>query len=185
VWIGAFDSVFGKSGYDFLWMNGPRGEGETGCFNWVRPDENAVDNSSPFCWFDSDNPGANFADAMYRRWSESRFGYRYSMAGVWPGFNDTMVRWAWNAPENHPRVRPRIIARETTAGNTYEILWRSYLKAVADTKILPLPLVQIVTWNDWAETTTVEPSRDYGRRYIDLTMQFVTEARRIWRQRFG
>jgi hypothetical protein len=166
-------------------MYGGRGEGETGCFVWVRPDDQATDYKSPYPWSDPDNSGAGFAAKMYQNWSEPRFKHQYGMGGVWPGFNDTLVSWAWKDPAKHANTRPRIIARETEAGNTYELLWRAYLQAVGDTNRLPLPLVQIVTWNDWAETTTIEPSREYGRRYIEMTKRFVEESRRVWAQRFG
>jgi hypothetical protein len=184
-WLSAFDTHFGRGHYDFLWMYGGRGEGETGCFVWVRPDDKATDHKSPYPWFDPDNSGAGFAAKMYQDWSEPRSNHQYGMGGVWPGFNDTLVAWAWKDPAKHPTTRPRIIARETEAGNTYELLWRAYLQAMGDTNRLPLPLVQIVTWNDWAETTTIEPSRDYGRRYIEMTKRFVEESRRVWAQRFG
>lgn len=184
-WIAAFDGGFGKDAYDFIWMYEARGRGETGCFVWVRPDDNATDHASLYPWPDPDNTGAAFADRLYGQWSEPQFGHRYGMGGVWPGFNDTLVTWAWKDPSNHARARPRVIAREAQFGNTYERLWETYLNCLRDPARLPLPLVQIVTWNDWAETTTIEPSREFGRKYVEMTRRFVSQAEDIWRERFG
>jgi hypothetical protein len=39
-----------------------------------------------------------------------------------------------------------------------------------------------VTWNDYAETTTLEPTRDYGTAPLELCRQRLLEARSIWRQ---
>ena len=184
-WISAFDEVFSKSRYDFLWMYDAQGGGETGCFVWVRPDADAMDGGSMYPWPDPGNTGSALASELYAQWSEKKFAHQYGMAGVWPGFNDTLVAWAWKNPEHHPRTRPRIIARESDAGNTYRILWETYFAVLRDPARLPLPLVQIITWNDWAETTTIEPAKDYGREYLTTTKKFVTQAREIWSKRFA
>ncbi len=176
-WLEAFDQVFGPDTYDFIWMNEPQGRGETGCFAWVRPDDEAVDHAHDEAWTDPDNTGEAFAAQLYRQWSQAEFGHRYGMAGVWPGFDDTLVRAAWTGSE---QARPRIIVRESEAGNTYDRLWKTYERALAAPGILPLPLVQIVTWNDWAEATTIEPARDYGNRYVEATRQHLDQARQFW-----
>lgn len=183
-WISALDAVFAREGYDFLWCNRPQGVGETGCYAWVQPDEETVDQEKPYPWSDPDNVGALSVEMLYAEWNRPHFRHRYGMAGIWPGFNDGMVAWAWKPAAKHAEVRPRVIVRESTGGNTYERLWRSYLDYLAFWRggkfTLPLPLVQIVTWNDYAEATTIEPTRDYGHRYIELTAQAVLEARRLW-----
>jgi hypothetical protein len=179
-WLAAFDRVFGPDAYDFFWMNEPRGQGETGCFAWVRPDDDAIDPAGSYSWTDPDNTGEAYAGMLYKQWSEPAHGHRYGMAGVWPGFNDTLVRTAWTGSE---QARARIMVRESEEGNTYDRLWKTYLTALAAPETLPLPLVQIVTWNDWAETTTIEPARDYGSRYIEATKRHLGEARRIWNRR--
>jgi hypothetical protein len=33
------------------------------------------------------------------------------------------------------------------------------------------PFVQIATWNDFGEGTTIEPTRDYGYRYLEILQQ--------------
>jgi hypothetical protein len=181
VWLEAIRRVFGEEVPDFLWMNEPCGVGETGCFLWVEPDPATVDHASQYPWCDPNNIGESLARQRYASWSQERFGHCYGMAGVWPGFNDTLVSWAWKPKDRHGDVRPRIIARETEQGNTYCRTWEAYLDMLRKPSGLPLPLVQVVTWNDWAETTTIEPARDYGRKYIELTHQFVNAARELWK----
>jgi hypothetical protein len=40
------------------------------------------------------------------------------------------------------------------------------------------PLVQVATWNDWAEGTAIEPSREYGYQYVELTREWSARWRR-------
>jgi len=186
LWIRAFHTVFGPGGFDFLWCNRPAGAGETGCYAWVQPDEETTDYQAPYPWSSPDNVGARSVARLYAEWNDPRFRHRYGMAGIWPGFNDELVAWAWKPQACHAQVRPRVIARESTAGNTYERLWQTYLDYLARWRDgefqLPLPLVQIVTWNDYPEATTIEPTRDYGHRYLALTAQAAMKARRLWSQ---
>ncbi len=183
VWINALDQVFGKGQYDFHWMNQPQGQGETGCFLWVEPDEHTIDYQSPTPWRDPDNCGKNLARSRYRLWSQASPKHAYGVAGVWPGFDDTLVAWAWKPQAQHDRVRPRVISRHNTEGSCYRQLWETYLDALADQDVLPLPIVQIVTWNDWAETTQIEPSADHGNQALHLTRQYLNMAQHHWNRR--
>jgi hypothetical protein len=45
-----------------------------------------------------------------------------------------------------------------------------------------LPLVQIVTWNDHAESTAIEPTREFGTRYLEKTRRQIMESKRLWRE---
>jgi hypothetical protein len=95
-----------------------------------------------------------------------------------PGFNDHLVKWAWAGNPNDPKLRPRVICRETSAGSTLELTWQAtadYIlrhRAADPSARLPMPMVQIVTWNDWAETTQVEPSRDTGFRELEACKRY-------------
>lgn len=180
VWIDAFDRVFGEGRYDFLWMNSPQNKGETGCFLWVEPNEASTDYDSIYPWRDPEDIGDHRAQRRYADWSEPRYGYGYSMAGVWPGFDDSLVAWAWKPPRLHDRVRPRIMARHNSQGSCYKQLWETYLAALADPGVIPLPIVQIVTWNDWAEATEIEPSVDHGREALRVTRNYIELARTRW-----
>ncbi|NCC53132.1 MAG: hypothetical protein EOM20_18225 [Spartobacteria bacterium] len=73
-----------------------------------------------------------------------------------PGFDDTGV-WGWG---NGPRVVDR---RDTLE---YRESWQYNLD------FMP-PAVQIATWNDFQEGTTIEPAEEYGFTYADLTEEFI------------
>lgn len=184
-WIAALEQVFGSDGADFLWCGTGSGSGETGAYAWVRPGSASL---SPglYPWTDPDDSGAGYLHELYSAWNKSDRGHLYGMAGVWPGFDDALVTWAWKNPATHERARPRLINRETTLGNTYDLTWQAYHAylqahtAGEASAALPLPLVQIATWNDYAETTTIEPTHDYGTRLLDQTLAASARARALW-----
>lgn len=188
-WRAAVDAVFGPGGADLIWMNEPRGAGENACFAWVRPDDEAMDYSSKYPWKDPNNAGDGFLRKFFRAPNASGKPVEYLMAGVWPGFNDQLVSWAWKADPDDPRIRPRVIVRESRRGNTLDLTWQAYIDYLAEWSKgssearIPAPLIQLVTWNDYAETTTVEPTRDYGTAPLELCRQRLKEARTLWRQR--
>jgi glycoprotein endo-alpha-1,2-mannosidase len=72
-----------------------------------------------------------------------------------PGFDDSGVH-GWG---NGPRITDRRGVAE------YEDQWNDVLRFQPD-------WVQIVTWNDFAEGSTIEPAEEYGHRFVDLTEQF-------------
>lgn len=104
-------------------------------------------------------------DAAYRRWFEEassgprgdgRLSYRVGVAS--PGFDDSGVN-GWGAG---PRVTDRRGTQE------YEDNWADVLKGRPDA-------VQIVTWNDFQEGTTVEPTVEYGFTLLNLTERYVRD----------
>jgi len=183
-WRSALDRVFGPGGADLIWMNGCAGGGESSAYPWVRVDDEVLDHASPYVWRDPDNAGDKWLESFYRRANEAK--PVYLMGGVWPGFDDQLVSWAWNREPENPRVRPRVICRETSRGNTLDLTWDAYLgylRAWSKSEpwaTAPAPLVQLVTWNDYAEASTVEPTRDYGCGPLEICMAKMAEARRIW-----
>ncbi|MFH0878994.1 MAG: hypothetical protein V2A34_04720 [Lentisphaerota bacterium] len=186
-WRRVLDEVFGAGRADLIWKDTPCGQGENASYAWVQPDREAVDLSRPCCWFQPDNAGDGFLRGFYKAVSQS--GEEYGMAGVWPGFNNQLVSWAWSPDPSNPNIRPCVICRETTRGNTLDLTWKAYLdylrrwaKSKESAKI-PVPLIQLVTWNDYAETTTVEPARDYGTTPLKMCKARLRTARRIWKQK--
>ncbi|HMP74990.1 MAG TPA: hypothetical protein PKE12_01720 [Kiritimatiellia bacterium] len=181
------DRVFGATGADLIWSGAPRGAGENGGYAWVKPDADTVQPGEPYCWSDPDNCGAqelrSFCDAANRAPS-SEF---YLMHGVWPEFNNTLVAWAWSKDPTHPHIRPSVICRETRSGSTLDRTWDVYLDYLRrqrkgdPTARVPAPLVQLVTWNDYAETTTLEPSQEYGEAPLERCRARLDEARAIMR----
>jgi hypothetical protein len=90
------------------------------------------------------------------RAARERGEVEYWMGGSCPGFNDTGV-WGWGQA-------PRITDRRGT--KLYEEHWDEVLRYRPDA-------VQITTWNDLEEGTTIEPTEEYGFSFIDLTEQYV------------
>ncbi len=78
------------------------------------------------------------------------------MASVNPGFDDSGV-WGWG---NGPRLVERRGFSE----------YLRYWEAVRQHKPA---VVQVVTWNDFGEGTTIEPAHPYGFDYLDVTEQQV------------
>ncbi len=172
----ALATVFGPDGFDLLWLNNPAEQAMDAGYPWVRPFQVEPDHR----WFSPDDSGAQFIRDFYAKCNENP-RTKYLCGGVWPGFNEQLVKWAWSANPNDPKLRPRVICRQTTQGSTLELTWQATAEYILRHRAgdpsarLPMPLVQIVTWNDWAEATQVEPSRDLGlgdlevcKRYSDL-----------------
>jgi hypothetical protein len=78
------------------------------------------------------------------------------LGGCCPGFNDSGV-WGWG---QGPRITDR------RGGEEYKEQWEEVLRYRPDA-------VQIITWNDLEEGTTIEPTEEYGFAFIDLTEQYV------------
>ncbi len=169
----AMTKAFGKDGFDLLWLNRPEESAMDGGYPWVRPLQVEPDHR----WFSPDDTGADYARQFYAACNENA-AVKYLCGGVWPGFNDQFVRWAWSGDPNDARIRPRVICRESTAGSTLELTWQAVVdyglrhRAGEASARLPLPMVQIVTWNDWAETTQVEPSCDHGYRDLEICRRY-------------
>ncbi|MFH0953120.1 MAG: hypothetical protein V1873_02190 [Verrucomicrobiota bacterium] len=190
-WRQALDAAFGPQGADLIWIDSAPGAGENACYAWVQPDPETVNLSSPYCWSDPDSAGEHFLRRFYEQANRKGFGAEYVMHGVWPGFNNQFVSWAWSQDPTHPNIRPCVICRETTRGNTLDLTWQVYLDYLArwakgdPGAQVPAPLVQLVTWNDYAETTTVEPTRDYGTAPLELCKARLEKAREIWQKTAG
>lgn len=185
-WTAAMAEVFGPDGADLLWMNRVPGLGETGAYPWILPDDAARVDGDLYPWRDPDNAGDGWLRRFYDEANAAPVKPAYLAGGAWPGFNDQLVSWAWNPNPLDPAIRPRVIARETTRGNTLDLTLGVYLDYLAraaqgdPTARVPAPLLQLATWNDYAETSTVEPTRDYGHAPLETCRSFITRARRIW-----
>lgn len=107
-------------------------------------------------------------DAAYRSWyyattrelrESGRLLQRVGVAS--PGFDDSGVN-GWG---NGPRVTDRRGTQE------YEDNWAEAVAAAPDA-------VQIVTWNDFQEGTTIEPTLEYGFTLLNLTERYVRDYTR-------
>ncbi len=82
----------------------------------------------------------------------------FVMGGVWPGFDDSGCG-GWGAGN-------REIPRED--GQVYDFHWQRILSS-------RYSIVQIATWNDWFEGTFIEPSEEYGFKYLVLTRKYIQQ----------
>ena len=170
----AADQVFGKGGLDIVWSSATDADGQDAAYVWVCPDKLEPDGS----WFHPDAAGDGFLRDFYRQCALNP-AVRYIMGGVWPGFNDQLVSWAWNPDPSNPKIRPRVMCRESTRGNTLELTWLAAEDYIVRNRRgdpacgTPMPLIQIVTWNDWAEATNVEPDLDHGRKPLETCAKFI------------
>ncbi|MEM1949831.1 MAG: glycoside hydrolase family 99-like domain-containing protein [Candidatus Caldarchaeum sp.] len=71
---------------------------------------------------------------------------------VTPGYDDRKVR----KPGSY---------LDRKEGDTYKSYWNSALEANPD-------IILVTSWNEWHEGTEVEPSREYGFSYIQLTAEY-------------
>ncbi|MFT2090328.1 endo-1,3-alpha-glucanase family glycosylhydrolase [Paraglaciecola sp. 2405UD69-4] len=73
----------------------------------------------------------------------------------------------WMAPVSPQDHRPKSLIY-TEAGNseTYRTMWESAINGNSD-------WVQIITWNDYSETTEIKPSTQSGYAFYDLTAFYI------------
>ena len=87
----------------------------------------------------------------------------YYAEGLCPGFDDIAV-WGWG-------TGPRKIERGENCA-LYEYKWQSAVEN-------DFPMVDIVTWDDWGESTTIEPTLEYGVDYLEITRKYAAEYKGI------
>jgi len=86
---------------------------------------------------------------------------------------------AWGAfiPAAYPRfhdfyheagVQPSYGQVDDFDGKTYEKTLTEALRSEA-------PIIQLVTWNDWGEGTSIEPSVEFGYRDLEITQRLLTK----------
>lgn len=81
--------------------------------------------------------------------------------GVWAGFDDRYCSWGQN----------RWIDRQN--GAIYDSTW-NYIKTYSTlypTSLSPLKWAYIETWNDWNEGSEIEPSVEFGYKYLKSTIK--------------
>ncbi len=78
------------------------------------------------------------------------------VATTMPGVDDRLVR------PKQPTVRPR------ENGDFYRETWRGAFSTTPDWVI-------INSWNEWVESSMIEPSVTYGNLYLDITREFTAQ----------
>jgi hypothetical protein len=84
------------------------------------------------------------------------------VAALGPGYDHSAV----------PGRTPLIVQREN--GGFYEQNWLRYLRR-------PSHFVMVETWNEYHEGTDVAESKEYGRRYIELTRKYADLFHQGWK----
>lgn len=96
---------------------------------------------------------------VYRRYRDlARAGGRVFVPAVAPGFDDRQVR------------TPGTVV-DRAGGATYDRTWEAALT-------IDPPWVLVSSWNEWHEGSEIEPSEEYGRRYLDATRAWADRFRR-------
>ena len=77
------------------------------------------------------------------------------VGSAYPGFDDAHVPASWNGGHT------RRLAYNTSRGTTYELSWEHALgftpRRYGGTLDVMMPMMQLVTWNDYPEGTAIEP----------------------------
>jgi glycosyl hydrolase family 99 len=107
-----------------------------------------------YVWCPDGSKREPFYQASRGPWQEGKIDYW--VGGAYPGFDDSGC-WGWG---NGPRVVDRRGTLE------YEETWKEVLRHKP-------PIIQISTWNDFQEGTTIEPAEPYGFTFVDLTEKYV------------
>lgn len=133
---------------DFLLIADGYTEGHAAFFDGVHEYNNcgAVKGKSPEAlrvW-----AAGHYAKAV----SLARRHNRISCVTVIPSYDDTKIR------------KPGLKA-ERQDGEVYRVLWQEAIKAKPD-------WVLITSWNEWHEGSEIEPSLEYGDKYLSLTKEY-------------
>ncbi|MBE7560294.1 hypothetical protein HS125_15680 [bacterium] len=101
-----------------------------------------------------------WAAEKYPEWVElaDRAG-KISTLTIIPGYDDTKLA-----------DRPRAFAVERYDGDLYRVQWEAALAARPD-------WVLITSFNEWHEGSEIEPSREYGDKYLQLTAQYAARLK--------
>lgn len=114
----------------------------------------------------------NFHRAIARQDSTTAFSDRnyICMGAVWPGFDDHNAPWRENKPAG------RWMSRNVDAGETMALTFdkldsTDYIPGALGNVRVEIPWIQVATWNDWPEGTSIEPATacTYGYNALKTT----------------
>jgi hypothetical protein len=92
-----------------------------------------------------------YLDAFYQRAQ----GWPYKVGGAFPGFNDIYKEAGVSAGNGF---------LDAQDGRTFHDTLQTALDQHPD-------LIQLITWNDYGEGTNIEPTVEYGYRYLEMVQQ--------------
>ncbi len=98
----------------------------------------------------------HWARAQYAEWVKlARSAGRISTLTVIPGYDDTKIRKPGLAVPRYD-------------GASYRCQWQEAIAADPD-------WILITSWNEWHEGSEIEPSREHGTQYLELTRELATQ----------
>jgi hypothetical protein len=131
-------------------------------YAWVQPD------GATWAEDGSDWGRSYLENDFYGRISSFFNSKTITMGGVWPGFDDRYVNWYGPQPIPYGQKGNRWMDRQGVG--VFNGTWALANEGFEHTP--PVKLIQVITWNDWNEGTSIEPSGDgsdgaYGYLYVD------------------
>ena len=144
-------------------------------YNWISLDDKMNPESKPsypeiFSWAVSHNKKTY-------DWVKGNFANRFGIGCAWPGFNDegvggnwgsgTARRFAYNTNDVQWWTGPA-----DPNGDTLDAIQYSNLESGVD-------WILYATFNDWNEATSLEPSVEFGYRYIKEIQRFLEVFKEI------
>jgi hypothetical protein len=138
-------------------------------YNWIALNERMNPESRPS--YDDIYAWAVEHNKRTYDWARGDFANRFGIGHAWPGFNDegvggnwgsgTARRFAYNTSDAEWWMGPA-----DPKGSTLNAIQYSNLEAMPD-------WILYATFNDWNEATSIEPSVEFGYRYLQEVQRFL------------
>ncbi|MEW6515650.1 MAG: hypothetical protein AB1439_01920 [candidate division FCPU426 bacterium] len=136
-----------------------------GFYPWVLPYGSPVPANSPYDRIGDLAAQTNHLGHFYAHAQAAVRERRLALflAGVWPGFDDHRGRaWGEDLARYVPREDGRMLQR------TWDLAVRSGASTILQE-----------TWNDWVESTIIEPSRELGYAELEATQRRISEWKKL------
>ena len=116
-----------------------------------------------FCHFiNVDDDYANILEQAYREWDKLEQEFTI------PYYPHVSIGW-----DNSPRTGRSAVARDNTPERFEQALRKA--KAYLDARPHLHPLITINSWNEWTETSYLQPDNVYGYGYLDAVKKIFVE----------
>jgi hypothetical protein len=98
----------------------------------------------------------NYLDGFYQKANN----YKYVVAGAFPGFQDIYQEAGVGSSYGY---------LDAQDGKTFELTLQKAIEQEPD-------VIQLITWNDYGEGTNIEPTVEYGYRYLEMVQGARTKS---------